>query len=385
MFRVSENLRPDEVLSDGSFASLFWKKAFVEAHALKASDIHAESIAEGFRLRFRVDGVMRESRENCSFNGDEGVTLMDRLKEIAGLDTALKSRLQDGSFVLEAMAAAYRISLSPGYLYGECAVIRVIDNAASPNLADLNLPPRVFSDFSWALAQDQGLVLVTGPTGSGKSTTLQACINSLAKSELKIISIEDPPERILSGVIYEKITREYGWADAIKGAMRSDVDVILIGEIRDRESARLAVEAGQTGHLVLSTLHTNGVAETVFRLLTLGVERYLIAESLLLVTAQRLLPGICQYCRTTGEAGFEQNPSGCDRCNLGIKGRVPVIEYILRPNPDLIYNFDRGRFREALAQTLDGEMNKLAAEGRIDHRLVADHRDQQKRNIAEAG
>jgi general secretion pathway protein E len=249
-------------------------------------------------------------------------------------------------------------------------VCRIINNDEAPNLDAIQLPEHAKADIKTALRQTQGLFLVTGPTGSGKSTTLQACIASIPANSKKIISIENPPERILPGVVHECITPRYGWKDAIKGAMREDPDIILVGEIRDEESAKLAIEAAQTGHLVLSTLHTNNVPATVTRLLTLGVEKHLIADALVFVSAQRLLKVLCPECKLPEAGLWKKNPAGCTACGTGYAGRVPILEYCLSPDPDLVFNFDQKVFSRALRQDLASETRRFVALGEVDYRLL---------------
>lgn len=369
-FALTRAPSPDEVVSEKGFFSSFWKKVFLFASQSKASDIHIESLRKGLQIRIRVKGSLI-----CPFDiveESEAVQLVDKFKEISGLDTSTKKVLQDTSFSLALTNSTYRVSLSPGFQFGECAVLRIIDNGNVPQLDSIALPDKAKADIMWALGQKQGLFLVTGPTGSGKSTTLQACIAAMDYKEKKIISIENPPERILDGIVHESITSHYSWGDAIKGAMRQDPDVILVGEVRDRESAKLAIEAAQTGHLVLTTLHTNNVPATVTRLFTLGIEKHLIADALLFVSAQRLLKALCS-CKIAEKDLFKRRVDGCKECNFtGYKGRIPILEYCLSPDPDLIYNFDQKIFAKILSQDLVSETRKMIQEGIVDFRLDQD-------------
>lgn len=360
---------PDEILSEKGFLTLFWKRVFMKANEIKASDIHIESLKNGLQIRLRVKGSLI-SPFDVKSDRSEMVQLVDKFKEISGLDTSNKKILQDSSFSLDLTNSTYRVSLSPGFQFGECAVLRIINNDELPLLKNLVLPEKAKDDMRWALCQKQGLFLVTGPTGSGKSTTLQACIGSMNYQGKKIISIENPPERILPGVVHECITKQFGWKEAIKGAMREDPDIILVGEIRDHESAKLAVEASQTGHLVLSTLHTNNVPATVTRLLTLGVEKHLIADALLFISAQRLLKVLCEHCKQEDGVFWKKSLTGCPNCQeTGYSGRVPILEYCLTPDPDLIFNFDQKKFEMILRQDLNSETTRLIQDGLIDHRL----------------
>ncbi len=361
---------PDEMLAEKGFLTNFWKRIFLEAQRLNASDIHIESLKSGLQVRLRIKGSLISPFEIIT-DRSEMVQFVDKFKEISGLDTSNKKVLQDSSFSLDLTSSTYRVSLSPGFQYGECVVLRIINNDELPSLDKMILPTAAKDDMRWALGQKQGLFLVTGPTGSGKSTTLQACIAAMNYQDKKIISIENPPERILPGVVHECITGRFGWKEAIKGAMREDPDVILVGEIRDQESAKLAVEASQTGHLVLSTLHTNNVPSTVTRLLTLGIEKHLIADALLFISAQRLLKVLCIHCKQTDGHHFKKSQSGCIECQgTGYSGRIPILEYCLTPDSDLVFNFDHKLFSRILRQDLESETRRLINEGFVDHRLL---------------
>lgn len=369
-FHTTRPPTPDEMLSEKGFLTVFWKRIFIKANEINASDIHIESLKTGLQVRLRVKGTLTSPFDVIK-DRSEMIQLVDKFKEISGLDTSNKKVLQDSSFSIDLTSSTYRVSLSPGFQYGECAVLRIINNDELPTLEKIALPAKAKDDMRWALNQKQGLFLVTGPTGSGKSTTLQACIASMNYHGKKIISIENPPERILPGVVHECITSQFGWKEAIKGAMREDPDVILVGEIRDHESAKLAVEASQTGHLVLSTLHTNNVPATVTRLLTLGVEKHLIADALLFISAQRLLKHLCTKCKQKDGDFWIKSPSGCRPCQeTGYSGRIPILEYCIKPDPDLIFNFEHKKFTKILCQDLSSETERLIREGHVDHRLI---------------
>lgn len=372
---------PDEMLAEKGFLTVFWRRIFLKAQELGASDIHIESLKSGLQIRLRVKGSLISPFEIIA-DRSEMVQFVDKFKEISGLDTSNKKILQDSSFSLDLTSSTYRVSLSPGFQYGECLVLRIINNEELPSLEKLVLPASAKDDMRWALSQKQGLFLVTGPTGSGKSTTLQACIVAMSCQDKKIISIENPPERILPGVVHECITGKFGWKEAIKGAMRQDPDVILVGEIRDFESAKLAVEASQTGHLVLSTLHTNNVPATVTRLLTLGIEKHLIADSLLFISAQRLLKVLCVHCKQRDGDFNKRNPAGCSSCQrTGYSGRIPILEYCLTPDADLVFNFEHKVFAQILRQTLKEETRRLIKEGIVDHRLLPPEASQKIMNV----
>ena len=299
----------------------------------------------------------------------EMVQLVDKFKEISG-PTPQTKILQDSSFSLDLTNSTYRVSLSPGFQFGECAVLRIINNEDVRRSSDSNCltAPKPISAGPWtksracSLLRDQRFRQEHNASGMHRSDELQRQEGD---------SIENPPERILLGVVHEAITSKYGWKDAIKGAMREDPDVILVGEIRDHESATLAIEASQTGHLVLSTLHTNNVPATVTRLLTLGIEKHLIADSLLFISAQRLLKALCSGCKERVGMYYRKSGVGCPTCQgTGYSGRVPILEYCLTPDSDLIFNFDQKAFERILKQDLSGETIRLVEQGIVDHRLA---------------
>lgn len=367
-FVLSKKSSADEMLQERSFLAGFWREVLLKAKALSASDIHIESLKSGLQIRYRVNGSLIKETEKIVQTAS--IQLVDKFKEISGLDLSSKSKLQDASFSAELTDSTYRVCLSPGFQYGECLVTRIIDNSKVPQLSKLSLSKKAYGDISWAIKEKQGLILVTGPTGSGKSTTLQACIAALDSGSKKIIAIENPPERLLEGVVHEKITESFDWADSIKAAMRQDPDVILVGEVRDARSAKLAIEASQTGHLVLSTLHANNVSQTVSRLLTLGIEKHLIADNLLLVSAQRLLKTLCR-CKVPYKDMRIKSDTGCSACDfLGYSGRTLILEYCLRPKAELIYEFSEKNFSKHLSQSLELETKKLVELGVIDARIV---------------
>lgn len=363
MLEITKPTTCDEMLSRKTRYFSFWREVFSTAETHKASDIHVHSLRSGLLVRIRVDGVLKEV-QNVK-DPDYALELVVTLKQIAGLDTSTRRVMQDGSFSLKNTKATYRISLSPGYGYGEGMVLRVIREDEIPELSSLGLSNQAQKDLSWAAEQNQGLFLVTGPTGSGKSTTLQASLMHLNRAEQSVITVEDPVERILPDVWHQQTTPVFGWKQAIKCAMRSDPEVILVGEIRDEESAELAVEAAQTGHLVMSTLHTNSVVDTVDRLFTLGIKPHQIADNLLFVSAQRLLSRLCSHCKIAKGEHFTRNKLGCEHCNLGFKGRVPILEYALCIKPEDIISGDKKALKKQLQQTLISELEMEVKKGSV--------------------
>lgn len=317
---------------------------YIIQQALKrrASDIHFEPKLDSLSVRLRIDGVLQPLPIP---NGSETLRIIPRLKVMAELDIAERRIPQDGqlNIALNAHSATFRISTLPTRL-GEKAVLRQVHDEAQPfELDDLGFEPQALSTFKSALSKPQGLILVTGPTGSGKTATLYSSLNYLHSPEINICSVEDPVESPLAGVNQTAINTKaaLGFTSVLRALLRQDPDVIMIGEIRDAETAEIAVNAAQTGHLVLSTLHTNSASETLVRLSQLNVKPYLIAASLSVVIAQRLVRKLCQHCRQRDHTAQKLHPSqwqgdefhhwiatGCEHCFNGYYGRKAVYEIL---------------------------------------------------------
>ena len=312
-----------------------------------ASDIHVECYEHTARIRFREDGLLREiARPPLAITGKIGALL----KIMARLDIAEKRLPQDGRFRLRlsrARAMELRVSTLPT-LWGEKTVLRVLD----PQPDNLDMDSLGFTAeqkrlYTQALHRQQGLILVTGPTGSGKSLTLYTGLNLLNNAERNIATVEDPVEIHLDGINQVSVNAAVGlgFSETLRAFLRQDPDVLMVGEIRDLETARIAVRAAQTGHLVLSTLHTNSAAETLTRLVDMGIAPYHLATSLSLVIAQRLLRRLCTRCKkplhlpsnVLIQEGFSPDsipearlfaPAGCNHCHGGYRGRVGIYETV---------------------------------------------------------
>lgn len=319
-----------------------------------ASDIHIEPGERRVRVRFRVDGLLREV---TGLPSHAGPPVVSRVKIMAGMDIADRRVPQDGRVKIRqgGQEVNLRVSTMPT-AYGEKAVIRLLPRSAETTfrVERLALQQANYLKFINALRASCGIILITGPTGSGKTTTLYAALNELNTVEKNIVTVEDPVEYVLEGINQTQVNPRAGvtFASALRSLLRQDPDIIMVGEIRDAETARTAVRAAATGHLVLSTLHTNDAAGAVVRLLDMGVEPYLVASSLLLVLGQRLVRTICQDCRVSYEipecfpwrASMGINPAekvllyrgeGCSRCgNTGYRGRIPVHE-VLSVTPEI--------------------------------------------------
>jgi general secretion pathway protein E len=294
----------------------------------EASDIHIEPFEQISVVRFRIDGSLRDIvRPKKAIHA----SLISRIKIMAQLDIAEKRLPQDGRITLRVggKPVDVRVSTLPTG-HGERAVLRLLDKEAGKlDLKHLGMSPGVMSEFDQLISQPHGIVLVTGPTGSGKTTTLYAALSRLNASTTNILTVEDPIEYELAGVGQTQVNAriEMTFAKALRAILRQDPDVIMIGEIRDLETAQIAVQASLTGHLVLATLHTNDSSAAVTRLLDMGIEPFLLSSSLLGVVAQRLVRKLCEHCKRYD--GQQWHAVGCDKCGqTGYHGRVGVYELL---------------------------------------------------------
>ncbi len=283
----------------------------------KISDLHLEPLQTTFRLRIRLDGFLKEI---LTLDKGEGFALVNRIKVLSHLDIAEQRLPQDGRLHDEKFDHAdFRISTCPT-VFGEKCVIRNLMTMMTPLAIDeLGMHDIQKTIFQRALQQPQGLILVTGPTGSGKTVTLYSALQALNKPEVNIVSIEDPVEIKLAGInqvnIHPKIHLTF--ATTLRAMLRQDPDIIMVGEMRDKETAEIAIAAAQTGHLVFSTLHTNSAIDSITRLQQMGIENYQLASALLLIIAQRLVRKCCRLCQ-----------HGCKSCYQGFLGRTGVYELL---------------------------------------------------------
>ena len=293
-----------------------------------ASDIHIEPFEQTSVVRFRIDGALRDVvRPRKAIHA----SLISRIKIMSQLDIAEKRLPQDGRITLRVggKPVDVRVSTLPTG-HGERAVLRLLDKEAGRlDLSHLGMSPKLLPQFDRMINQPHGIVLVTGPTGSGKTTTLYAALSRLNASTTNILTVEDPIEYDLVGVGQTQVNAriDMSFAKALRAILRQDPDVIMIGEIRDLETAQIAVQASLTGHLVLATLHTNDAAAAVTRLLDMGIEPFLLSSSLLGVMAQRLVRKLCEHCKQPD--GQYWKAVGCDKCgHTGYHGRVGVYELL---------------------------------------------------------
>jgi len=355
---------------------------FEDAVQARASDIHIEPHEQGLHIRFRIDGLLQPQTET---DAKISAAVAQRLKLMSGLDISERRMPQDGRFNVKVrdQQIDVRISSMPTQ-YGETVVMRLLHRAGGlQQLSDIGMPPDLLQRFTKAIHRYTGMVLVTGPTGSGKTTTLYAALNELNTPHCKIITVEDPVEYRLDGLnqvqVNEKI--ELTFTRVLRSALRQDPDVILIGEMRDGETAQIGLRAAITGHMVLSTLHTRDAASAPLRLADMGVPRYMVAYSLQAVVAQRLLRLTCESCskphqpdpqetqwlRSVGGdpgAGRILAGAGCPHCNgSGYAGRTGIYEMLEMDNElaALANSDDPGRFIAAAGQRMAGRLLKDSA------------------------
>lgn len=294
-----------------------------------ASDVHLESSREGLRVRMRLDGVLRDV---TTYGMKYQAGAISRVKLLAGLDIAERRLPQDGRarVRLGSREVDVRVSTLPA-LHGESVVLRVLDHGGGArDLPSLGLPPAIETAFTRVIGRTSGLVLVTGPTGSGKTTTLYAALAKLNIPGVKIVTVEDPVEYQLSGVTQIPVQRKsgLGFPAALRSILRHDPDIVMVGEMRDRETAEVAIQAALTGHLVFSTLHTNDAASCITRLVDMGVAPYLVSATVQAILAQRLVRVLCPQCSELLSASSGARKAvGCDTCaQSGYRGRTGLYE-----------------------------------------------------------
>ena len=346
----AEDLSLDQMLESAEDAPVIRivNSIMVESLRRTASDIHIEPMEKSIRLRYRVDGLLYESPSPPKALQS---AIVSRVKIMSNLDIAERRIPQDGRFKVRALGKEVdiRVSVLPT-VHGEKIVMRILDKSSlAPSVANLGLEQKAYEDFMTCLRQPHGMILVTGPTGSGKTTTLYSGLQELNVAGVNIITTEDPVEYQLYGVNQVAVNADIGlsFAAALRSILRQDPDIVMVGEIRDGETAGIAVKAALTGHLVLSTLHTNDAAGAINRLGNMGVEPFLLASSVLMTQAQRLFRKLCPACRKKRElpeevmrmnhidpAMFEvavtYELSGCPKCNgIGYRGRAALMEILV--------------------------------------------------------
>jgi type IV pilus assembly protein PilB len=345
----------------------------IEALRKRASDIHIEPMEKALRLRYRIDGELYESHNPPKHLQS---AVVSRIKIMSNLNIAERRVPQDGRFKIRAMGkeADVRVSILPT-VHGEKIVMRILDKTnLSPSLTALGLDKESLAKLQYAIAQPHGMILVTGPTGSGKTTTLYSAVQELNTVDVNIITVEDPVEYQLVGINQVQTHADVGltFAAGLRSILRQDPDIVMVGEIRDGETAAIAVQAALTGHLVLSTLHTNDAPGAVTRMIYMGIEPFLLASSVIMTQAQRLYRKLCPICKQAIELPHEMlkanfmdpehfkdvqffGPKGCPKCNNnGYKGRGSLMEILLvsdEVRAMILKNASATALREAAART----------------------------------
>lgn len=363
----------------------FVNKMLLDAIKTGASDIHFEPYEKTYRVRFRTDGILHVVATPPS---NLGTRLAARLKVMSELDISERRVPQDGRIKMKlskTRAIDFRVNTLPT-LWGEKIVLRILDpGSAKMGIEALGFEEEQQKHFLEALARPQGMILVTGPTGSGKTVSLYTGLNILNTAERNIATAEDPVEINLEGINQVNVNNRVGldFASALRSFLRQDPDVVMVGEIRDLETAEIAIKAAQTGHLVLSTLHTNSAAETLTRLRNMGVPAFNLATSVALIIAQRLARRLCPNCKRTidvpketleaegfteeqisrGFEVYEANPDGCAKCKDGYKGRVGIYEVVKITREMSRIIMEDGNSLELAQQARELGFNDLRASG----------------------
>lgn len=374
----------DDAGQDDAPIVVYINKILMDAIRKGASDLHFEPYEKEYRIRFRVDGILTEVAKPPSALAGR---LAARIKVISNLDIAEKRKPQDGRIKLKISAKKsidFRVSTLPT-IWGEKVVMRILDSSSAMLGIDvLGYEEEQKKLYLEALAQPQGMILVTGPTGSGKTVSLYTGLNILNTPERNISTAEDPVEINLAGINQVQMNNKAGldFASALKAFLRQDPDIIMVGEIRDLETAEISIKAAQTGHLVLSTLHTNSAPETLTRLANMGVPAYNIASSVSLIIAQRLARRLCPKCREPEKLpekeliaeGFTQEqianmtlykPVGCNDCTGGYKGRVGIYEVLKLSEQMRTIIMEGGNSLDIMKQAKAEGVNDLRASGLI--------------------
>ena len=385
LVQLQDSLAPDEITIAASEAEASQRPVvrlvdliISEGILARSSDIHIEPEEGGVAVRYRIDGVLRQVMK---IPRQAGLPLISRIKIMSSLDIADRLRPQDGRarVAVNGQPIDLRVSTLPAAL-GEKVVIRILDSRATvKSLESLGLNTNETEGIKRLLENHEGIILVTGPTGSGKTTTLYSCINQIKSEGVNIVTVEDPVEYRMQGIVQVQVQEKAGltFASALRSILRQDPNVVLIGEIRDRETAQIAVQASLTGHLVLSTLHTNDAANAVTRLVDIGVEAYKIAAALRGVMAQRLMRKLCPTCK---EVWME---APADRLKKWIPKGTPL--YRAAGCPDCAMTGYRGRFSIVEVLTVSAEVERRIAAGETAEHIAGAARRAGMKGLWESG
>ena len=322
--------------NENPYASLYWDM-LAQGKKDYASDIHIQPERDGVKIRFRVNGELLTWK---SIGLVHKAPFLQEAKRLSQCSLSVSLRAQDSRISIPEISLDVRVNLVPT-LHGEKLVLRLLDQSRAFALNSMNLGQEATAAIRRALGHDTGVCLITGPTGSGKTTLLYSALEALDRASLNIVTIEDPVEYTFPGITQLQVSAKLGFGDALRAMMRQDPDVILVGEVRDRETAELCFQAAATGHLVLSTLHANDAKEVAGRLGGLGIREDQITSCLRFASAQRLLGKLCQKCKRPLTAQESQalsaevdgplwtrSQEGCPACKRGLVGRLPAFEYV---------------------------------------------------------
>lgn len=327
---VKKKTHTELLLEDSPFSE-FLKDMVQFSKKSGASDIHIEPTELSVEIRVRIDGVMR-SYKSVSLEHRESLIL--EVKRIFGLAIGVSGKPQDARVSFPDFKLDLRVNLLPT-IYGEKIVMRLLNLDSQFDLESLNFLSHEIEALKKAIRFENGVIVISGATGSGKTKTLYSLLNEIGATQYNIVTLEDPVEYRLHGLNQVQVTKKMSFSDALRAVLRQDPDVILVGEVRDSETAKLCFQAAETGHLVLTTLHANSSLEVIERLYGLGVEKIAIESSLRCSIAQRLEERLCDHCKVLYGAGYTINDKGCTHCYNGIKGRVPVLEWTTVENKKL--------------------------------------------------
>lgn len=362
-FEELENIEDLKDMAQAAPVIKLVNKIFMDAISDKASDIHVSPYENGLDIRYRIDGILHQAH---TVQRKFQAAIISRIKIMANLDIAERRVPQDGRIKLKIEKKDFdiRVATTPT-VFGEGAVMRILDKSSiQVAIEDVGFGLAMLDQWLALLSRSNQVILVTGPTGSGKTTTLYASLNHVKTPELKLISVEDPVEYQLNGIDQIQVNSKIGmtFAAALRSILRQDPDIIMIGEIRDGETAEIAVQSALTGHLVFSTLHTNDAPSAVTRLIEMGIEPYLVSSSVAGVLAQRLVRKLCK-CKTRKEDGTWV-PQGCDACSqTGFKGRLGVFELLIITDPIRQMITDQAGVDKIKAEALHNGMITILEDG----------------------
>lgn len=379
---VSRALSDDEKLNENTPYAKLIKEAVVEASNKGASDIHIVPIFQGISIAFRLHGYIRVWKK---LDNDHKESLTNKLKYIVNMDLGIVGKPQDSRASFKALKLNLRANSLP-VLYGEKIVLRLLDQSKEFKLSESGLPVDALREIRKNLKLREGLIVMSGPTGSGKTSTLYRMLCELDRSRLNISTLEQPVEYELEGISQVNISDEnksLTFSSALRALLRQDIDKVLLGEIRDVETAEMAIKAGSTGHMVLSTVHANSALEVIERFLTFGIDEFTLKSILKFSAAQRLVPKICSECSLDApdelyqELGMDSNienlkiksQEGCNHCDEGTVGLMPVIEFLTSEQIEKYFASGK-QDKSFLNSGLKEECLKLAQKGLVDASLI---------------